>query len=327
MIIPARNEAPYIEDCIRSVLAQSPAEALEVVVSDGMSDDATVELARDAGAVVVENPSMTAPAGLNAALAVARGDVIVRFDAHAEMPPGYIEASLRVLDDEQGAVNVGGWRTIRPDGPWGRALSVALRSRFGVGNPRLWRPPRRRESRCDVETVPLGCFRRATLENIGGWNEAVARNEDYELNYRLRSRGGRVVFDPAIWSIYKPRETIGAIARQYVGYGRVKARVMTEAPSSIRARQLAPFALMATVAVAFSPSGRARVVGQSLLGAYALGVTSVALRSPEPWRTAAVLVTMHGAWGAGVVAGLGGIAARRFRRLPAAGPVHGNPSA
>src|SRR5919204_5441444 len=131
VVIPALNEAPYIEQCVRSVLAQDFPDGLEVLVVDGRSSDGTAELARRAGATIVDNPVGGIPAALNRGLAAARGSVLVRFDAHAEMPPGYVRACIRALEEERAAASVGGWRDARGHGPWGRALGDALASPLG----------------------------------------------------------------------------------------------------------------------------------------------------------------------------------------------------
>src|SRR5947207_15360182 len=141
VIVPARNEERHIAACVRSIVDQKLEGSVEVIVADGLSADRTAELAAAAGAVLVANPACTTPAGLNAALARARGDVVVRFDAHAEMPADYVAACLRALDRERGAACVGGWRRVAGRGPWGRATAAALGSRLGVGNPGLWREP------------------------------------------------------------------------------------------------------------------------------------------------------------------------------------------
>lgn len=302
VVIPARDEASHISACVRSVVGQTVPGGLEVLVVDGCSTDATAELAREAGATVLTNTKRVIPAALNRGLAAARGEVLVRFDAHAEMPGGYIEACLQVLEEE-GAANVGGWRDARGVGPWGRAAAAALASRLGVGNPRIWRRPRRGERRREADTVPLGCFPVAVLRRAGGWREELLVNEDFELNYRLRRAGGRVVFDPAIWSIYRPRESLGAIARQYWRYGRWKAVVLIAAPRSTRLRQLAPAALLATATVAALPSPLARPA-RAALASYCLLLGLAAARSAAGWRTAPVLATMHLTWAAGLVAGL-----------------------
>jgi len=246
---------------------------------------------------------------LNAALAAAQGSIIVRFDAHGRMPPGYIEASVRALEEEMGAVGVGGWIEVEPNGPWGRAIGAALGSRFGIGNARSWRRPKTSQGRLDVDTFPLGSWPAESLRAVGGWDNRFLRNQDYELNYRLRTNGGRIIFDPAVWSYYRPRETPRALARQYWNYGRFKALTVWTAPRSIRPRQMAPVLLLATATVAVLPNGLARGA-RAALAAYGLVVGGVAVTSRGGWRTVPVLATIHGVWGAGLVAGLGSLGRR-----------------
>jgi succinoglycan biosynthesis protein ExoA len=311
VIVPARDEAAHISACVRSIVAQDVPDGLEVIVADGRSTDATAELARSAGAVVVDNPLQTTPAGLNAALAAARGEVIVRFDAHAEMPPGYVAACVRALEEEAGALSVGGWVQIDGAGPWGRALGAALASRVGTGNPRPRRQPRSGDGRVDVDGFAFGAWRAEVLREHGGWDERFLRNQDFELSHRLRRAGGRVVFDPAIWSTYRPRESFRRIARQYWDYGRFKALAFTSAPQSIRPRQLAPLALLATAAAALTRARLARPA-RAALGAYAVALGVATARSRGGWRTLPVLATIHAAWGGGLVVGLLRIALRRL---------------
>jgi succinoglycan biosynthesis protein ExoA len=315
VIVPARNEADYIGPCVRSVVTQKVPGGLEVIVADGRSSDDTAGLARDAGAVVVDNPLGITPAGLNAALAVARGDVIVRLDAHSVMPSGYVEASVRALEEEAGAVGAGGWRQVDPSGPWGRAVAAALASRFGIGNPRLWRRPRPQVGRLDVESVNLGAWRAEDLRAQGGWSERFVRNEDFELHHRLRQAGGRIVFDPAIWSIYHPRESLRAIARQYWDFGRSKAAMIRSYPRSLEPRQLGPIGLLATAMAAATPSRLSRP-SRAALGVYFGALMCVSARGEGGWRTLPVLATIHILWGAGCLAEFATrLAAEGFRRV------------
>ena len=306
VIIPARNEAQHIERCLRSVMAQELAEEFEVIVADS-STDGTATLAQQLGARVVENPDGITPAALNRALARARAEIVVRFDAHAEMPPGYLATCLLALTEEEGVVNVGGWRSAVGDGAWGRAAGAALSSRFGVGNARIWRRPATSETRRDVDTVPLGCWRTITLRNAGGWNEKFVRNQDFELNYRLRAAGGRVVFDPRIWSIYHPRESLAAIVRQYWDYGKFKAMMLASEPRSLRPRQLAPLGLVGAVAAATIPSPIAPLARASV-AAYGIILAGVTAKSHAGWRTAVVLSSMHIVWAVGLVVGFARLA-------------------
>jgi hypothetical protein len=180
------------------------------------------------------------------------------------MPPGYVEASVRALDEESGAVGAGGWIKVEASGPWGRAIGVALASRFGIGNPRSWSPPSPGQGRMDVDTFPLGSWPAERLRALGGWDERFLRNQDFELNYRLRRAGGRLVFDPAIRSIYRPRESLRALGRQYWDYGLQGTddhdRAWFRPP-----RQMAPTALATAAAAVLPPSRRARPHGASCL--------------------------------------------------------------
>jgi succinoglycan biosynthesis protein ExoA len=318
VIVPVRNEGSTIGACIRSILAQEVEGGLEVVVADGSSRDDTVALARGAGAKVVDNPRGITPAGLNAALAAATGEVIVRFDGHSEMPPGYVAACLRALEEEPGVAGVGGWWQIEGRGPWGRATAAVLASPFGVGNARLRRPPRPGEGRVDVDGFAYGCWPADLLRAHGGWDERFLRNQDFELSYRMRRAGGRIVFDPAIRSIYRPRESLPAIARQYWDYGRFKALVMASAPASVRPRHLAPVGLVGTAALALVPASSARLARLGL-ALYSIVVVVVCVRSRGGWRTLPVLLTIHGAWGLGAVSGLAGLALRRLTRRQGGG--------
>jgi glycosyltransferase involved in cell wall biosynthesis len=311
VIVPARNEGPHIDACVRSILGQRVHGEIEVIVADGRSSDGTAAIASAAGATVVDNPTGRTPHGLNAALAAARGDVVVRFDAHATMPPGYVEACLRALAEEPGAVNVGGWRRVDAIGPWGRATGAALASRFGVGNPRIWRRPEAGSARVDVDTVPLGCWPASRLRAVGGWSESFLRNQDFELNHRLRSAGGRVVFDPDVWSIYRPRESLRGIASQYWQYGWFKALMLATAPESLRPRQLAPVGLLAAAALSALPIRPARAARAALV-AYAVGLAAASAHSRAGWRTAVVFSTVHVAWAGGLTGGLAKVALARL---------------
>jgi succinoglycan biosynthesis protein ExoA len=302
VVIPALDEATHIRRCLRSIMAQRP-RPLEVIVVDGSSSDATREIARQEGATVISNPKRIIPAALNCGLAAARGDVLVRFDAHSEMTPGYLEACLRALASDPAAINAGGWCEVRGERPWGRALAAALSSPFGVGNARLWRRPANGSTRAQVDSVPFGCYRASALRSIGGWENGLPVNEDFALNARLRAAGGRVIFDPSIQALYHPRESLGQIARQYWRYGRWKAAMLKRSPRSLRARQLAPPALLATIALAFVPRREALPARLAVAG-YVGGLGFASARAGGGLRTAVLLASLHLSWGSGFLYGL-----------------------
>jgi glycosyltransferase involved in cell wall biosynthesis len=96
IVVPCRNERARVGSCIRSIRGQRqlPAE-FEIIVADGMSDDGTREAVRalaaeDARIRLVDNPGRIVSTGLNAAVRLATGDVIIRMDAHTEYAPDYV---------------------------------------------------------------------------------------------------------------------------------------------------------------------------------------------------------------------------------------------
>ena len=132
---------------------------------------------------MVGNAAQTTPAGLNAALSAAEGEIIVR-----RMHMAGFEHTSRHrsgAEEEEQAHGVGGWIEVDANRQWGRSIAAALGSRFGIGNARSWRRPRRDQGRIDVETFPLGCWPVEALRAAGGWDERFLRNQDYELNHRL----------------------------------------------------------------------------------------------------------------------------------------------
>jgi len=319
VIIPCRNEASWIRRSLEGLLAQTIAAAsIEVIVSDGMSTDGTraiVEAFRlehpGLALRLIDNLNRTIPSGLNQAIAAARGDVIVRLDAHTVPAPDYIERCLAVLQ-ETNAANVGGRWEILPSrsGPVGRAIAEAGSHPLGAGDARY-----RTGGRAGpVETVPFGAFPRAWLERVGGYDETLLTNEDYELNLRLRLAGGTVWFDPSIRSTYFARPTFAALRRQYLRYGTWKARMLRRHPGSLRWRQMvAPLFVALTGALAalsiWFPLSRALLALQWGAYAVALGLSGVdrAIRRRDPhlvWGLPAALFVIHVAWGGGFWWGL-----------------------
>lgn len=307
VVIPARNEAATITAAVRSVLDQGYPGRLEVVVADGASTDGTADAVRALGddrVRVVANPSGRTPSGLNAAIAASTGDVVVRCDAHAELSADYLRTVVEVLD-ATGADNVGGIQAAEGVTPLQRAIAYAMTSPIGVGDATFHYGG----DPGPTDTVYLGAFRRAALERVGGFDEALVRNQDYELNVRLRETGGVVWFDPRLRVTYRPRSSLRALASQYWQYARWKRRVLAMHPGSLRWRQVVPPAFVvglgASAALAAVRSPLAWLVpGTYLVLVSATGVArAVTTRDPAALLMPAALVTMHVAWGAGFLRG------------------------
>lgn len=306
VIIAARSAATTIGETVSAALAQDYQGAIEVVVAVPPGDETRATLAEFGGKVtVVDNLGLTAPRGLNAAFDAASGAVIVRCDAHAVLPPDYVRTAVEALD-QTGADVVGGIQRPVGVGFLQRAVAIAQSTPLGVGNARY----RLGGKAGPTDTVYLGVFRRDTLDRLGGWSEDLDRNQDYELNYRIRATGGVVWFDPRLVVDYRPRDRLRLLWRQYFSYGRWKRVVVRRHSDSLRWRQLAaPLVVIGLLGSAGAALAGLGVVGAVLPTAYLAGavvtgvVESIRRRDPAGLLAPAPLVTMHLAWGLGFLIG------------------------
>ena len=310
VLIPARNEEAFIGACLDSVLAQD-ASNLQVLVVDGGSDDRTVEVvreysARDGRVELLSLPPGPIPTSLNAGLAAARGRWLVRVDAHSTVPADYVRRAIAHLSTGRFG-GVGGRKDAVASSPSGRAVAAVLGSRFGVGNSVYHYGARPRT----VDHVPFGCYPTNLLREMGGWDERLAANEDYELDYRLRRGGHRLLFDPELRIAWRSRETVPDLFRQYRRYGRGKAAVARLHPSSLQPRHLAAPALVAGgAAFPLIAAYRPLIAGLAALP-YAVGLTAASVVTARKvdglaarLRVPAAFVAMHAGWGIGFWEGL-----------------------
>jgi succinoglycan biosynthesis protein ExoA len=245
--MPVRNEADLIGRAVGAVLAQDyPAACMEVLVVDGLSTDQTVALAQSAAdgdprVKVLTNSGRIQSCGINIGLHAARGEVIVRVDGHTLIARDYLSRCVYHLR-ETGAACVGGPLRFADVTSTGKAIASAYRSPFCV--PSRYRISRRAEY---ADTVYLGAWPRRVFEQLGGFDEALAINEDYEFSYRIRRAGGRIFLTPDIYSDYYGRQTFAALWHQFFRYGRWKFRMLARYPDSVRPRQVMAPALVAAL--------------------------------------------------------------------------------
>jgi len=314
VIMAVRNDVPYLRETLERVLSQGYPGTLEVIVAVGPSHDDTHDVvaavaATDPRVRLVDNPVGTTASGLNAALAQARHDVVVRVDARGRLTPDYVRRAVEILA-ETGADNVGGVFAARGETPLEHAIARAMTTWLGIGSSR---------GRFDakgtagpVDTVYLGVFRRAVLDRLGGYDESLVRGEDWELNYRIRQAGGTVWYDPRLRVDYRPRPTVAAFVEQFYSNGRWRRAICRRHPGTCSARYLAAPLTMVVCAAAALVAACGALVGVPTLSAalvlpagYVLLVTAGAavVSRDLPWRARLwlpVVVSMiHFAWALG----------------------------
>ncbi len=317
VVIPARNCAAELPGCLDAVSAQTYPGPMEVIVATAPSTDDTEAVAqrraRTAGSNdqsaqsvrVVSNPAGTTSSGLNWAISAAAGEIIVRVDAQARLPAEYVERAVATLQ-RTGAANVGGVQNPVGQGEVSRVIAAALSSPFG-GGPAAFRHG---SDEGPVDTVYLGVFDAGALASVGGFDETLLRNQDYELNWRLREQGHVVWLDPSLVVEYQPRSSWAGLARQYFEYGAWKRVVIARSPRSIQPRQLAAPALVIGLGLSALELARGRlrggIVPAAYVGASTLAAARLRQRLPsvgDRLRAAAAFAVMHLSWGTGFLIG------------------------
>ncbi|HID62357.1 MAG TPA: glycosyltransferase family 2 protein [Anaerolineae bacterium] len=315
VVMPVRNEVAFVERSLGAVLAQDyPADRMEVIVVDGCSVDGTLEIlkryqAADPRLVILSNPAQIVPPALNIGIRHARGDVVIRVDGHTVIAPDYVRKCVEYLQRDD-VDNVGG--LMRPVGEtyFGRAVALATSSPFGIGNSKFHYS----EKEQSVDTVYLGAYPRQVFDRIGLFDERFVVNQDYELNYRLRAAGGRILCTPEIRSVYYCRESPAALGRQYFRYGFWKVHTLRKHPRSLKIRHLAAPTLVAgivTLAIlglGLQPMWYLLALGAALYLALAAAFAFarvIKTRSLDLWPGVVIaFLTLHLAWGTGFWVGV-----------------------
>jgi len=236
VVMPVLNEENYLEAAVLAILSQDYAGPIQVVLALGPSTDRTNEVAAriiagDSRVSSVQNPTGRTPEGLNAALAATIQEIVVRVDAHSELSDGYIRLAVETLQ-RTGADNVGGIMGARGVTKFEKAVAAAMTSPLGVGSASFHTGG----NEGPAETVYLGVFKRSALERVGGYDQAFTRAQDWEMNYRIRTTGGTVWFNPDLFVTYRPRPNVFKLAKQFFEYGSWRHEVMRRHPDTRRTK-------------------------------------------------------------------------------------------
>jgi succinoglycan biosynthesis protein ExoA len=314
VVMPVLNEENYLEAAVLAILSQDYEGPIQVVLALGPSTDRTNEVAAricagDSRVSSVPNPTGRTPEGLNAALAATTQEIVVRVDAHSELSDGYIRLAVETLQ-RTGADNVGGIMGARGVTKFEKAVAAAMTSPLGVGSASFHTGG----TEGPAETVYLGVFKRSALERVGGYDPAFTRAQDWEMNYRIRTTGGTVWFNPDLFVTYRPRPNVFKLAKQYFEYGSWRHEVMRRHPDTRRTksalRYFAPPLAVALIVIGKILGSIGLVMGNALVWGYIFPLGYLALtllssltlvkraRSGALWLPI-VLMTMQMSWGIG----------------------------
>ena len=312
--MPVLNEANYLKAAVTAILSQDYPGQIQVVLALGPSTDGTDLIAADLvkadpRVITIANPSGRTPDGLNAALAATEQEIVVRVDAHSELCDGYIRLAVETLQ-RTGADNVGGIMGAVGVTKFESAVAAAMTSPLGVGSA----PFHTGGTQGPADTVYLGVFKRSALERIGGYDSSFTRAQDWEMNYRIRTTGGTVWFNPNLSVTYRPRPNLLKLAKQYFEYGSWRHEVMRRHPDTRRTksalRYFAPPLAVALIVIGKVLGTVGFVMSNSLIWAYVLpfgylaltllsSLTLIKRASGGALWVPIVLMTMQISWGIG----------------------------
>lgn len=217
IIIPVLNEEKYLESCLDSILnSDYPKDKMEVIVVDGGSSDLTLSildsyLTKYSFIKKIHNPKKIVPISMNLGIKESKGDFIIRLDAHSSYPVNYFSGLIKGALTHQ-TDNIGGIciTDVKNKDKKSVAIKTVLGHRFGVGNS-LFRTGF--SGVLEVDTVPFGCFRRDVFDKFGYYDERLVRNQDIELNKRIKNGGGKILLDSKISCIYYARENFRSLMK------------------------------------------------------------------------------------------------------------------
>ncbi|WOI53879.1 glycosyltransferase family 2 protein [Parvularcula sp. LCG005] len=306
-VVPCLNEAAMIEACLTSLM--NDASDIELIVMDGGSNDGTQAIVialqdRFPQIILRHNPRRSQAAALNIAAAdeATSRDILIRCDAHAVYPPGFLLAVAQRLIETECDSLVVPMDAVPGPSPTiiGRANALLADTRFGAGGS-AHRGGRRSGF---VDHGHHAGFRRERFTALGGYDESLIANEDAEYDTRLLADGGRIWLDADIRIQYIPRQSLLGLWKQYFRYGQGRALHVRRHRQPLKLRQWIPIGhtaalVLSLVAAPLWPLTLIYPATYLLILALFGLYKAIAASAPCALLAPAVLGTEHLAWGLG----------------------------
>jgi succinoglycan biosynthesis protein ExoA len=323
VVMPVLNESAHIAKTVRSLLDMEapPGCTLSFLLVDGGSNDGTREIiseyAKEVPAItLLDNPRRKTPAALNAGLAAARGEYVCILGAHARYPRDYIRTCWEELHGH-GAAGCGGTLVTSPGGDalGARLAAWCMGHRFASSGGSV-----RIRQGGYVNTIPYPLIRKSVLAEAGGYDESLERNQDNDMNQRIRAAGHKLYLSSRTQAEYYAPPGLGAVLRYGFRTGKWNAITLRYRPAAMSLRHFAPLAFVvalaalalgAIVTACFGgPAGLALWAVAILLGLHVTGGTVAGLETALRERKSSalllppVILAFHIAYGVGTFAGL-----------------------
>jgi GT2 family glycosyltransferase len=238
IVVVAHNEEKNIHSCLMSLRDQI-FDSYEVLIVDGNSTDATKDICEEFVRssekfhyLLNPDPQQTISANRNVGLHAARGRFVGFIDADCIAPANWlatlVDALQQMIDDESKMVaGVGGANIAPPDGtPIMKAIAAVQSSRLGFIHS-----IQGQQFAGQFPVKSLSCsnalFRKDVVLSVGGFNEQLKNmGEDYELSFKIRTKGFRLYTVPGNFVWHKLRASFGAFAKNMTSYGRGRIILM-----------------------------------------------------------------------------------------------------
>jgi len=305
IVIPCLNEERHIGRLLEQLLPSAHRLGARIIVADGGSEDATRAIvgriaAEDDSVVLIDNPGRIQSAAVNLAVSAFGNGAryLIRIDAHGGYPDDYCDCLVaEALETDADSIVVS--MLTRGAGPVQRAAAAAQNSRLGTGGSK-------HRHRSNGEWVDHGhhaLMRVDVFRRVGGYDESFTHNEDAELDHRLRQGGYSIWMSGRTRMTYYPRSSLKDLYRQYLGYGRGRARNVLKHRVMPKLRQLAPLMVApAALLAVLTPLHWLFAPPLALWAAICLaygGKLALRARDPQLALAGVSAMIMHFAWSLG----------------------------